>query len=467
MDTLKLVTITVTESKLISQSDSVLIALSGGPDSVALLHLLTRLRKKMKLTLNAVYINHQIRKRAALREEQFCRELCDRYGVNLTIIRENIPARARREKKGLEECARDFRYDTFERLADEHGCNRIALGHHADDRVETILFRIIRGTGPTGLAGIPIKRGRIIRPLFELTKSDILAYLKRYKLEYCHDSSNDSPRFARNYIRNRLLPEIRRRLNPKADQALLNLAETISEEDRYLNSIVDKAKHRIVHVTPGGKIELDLSAYGAYDRWIRRRLVRRCVQIISAEGTAPDKSTIDRLETLEQNGGKAISLPGKMRAAIIARKLLLYPTAKLHFRKELVPGRTVSVPHVAMSIAVRQLTGGARPIRRVRRSLTVTLDAERIALPLVVRNLESGDRFQPLGMRGTKKIGDYLTDRKVLLVYRDEIPVVCDQNGIVWLVGYEIADRVKITGTSGRKLKIEVRYDQTDRLKTV
>ncbi len=454
MDLLSRVQHTICEKALIAGSDSVLVTLSGGPDSVALLHLLTRLRPKMKLTLQAVYINHQIRKQAALAEEKFCQALCDRLKVPLTIVREDIPSRAKREKKGLEEAARDFRYATFTRLAKELGCTRVALGHHVDDRVETILLRIVRGAGRTGLLGIPAKRGVFVRPLFDCTKAEILGYLKKHRLRFCVDRSNEQSTFARNFVRNRLLPLLRMRLNPSVDRALLGLAEILGEEETFLASVTEGAFRSCVTETPGGKLALDLSILGGYPLWLRRRLLRRCVQALSADGQPPDKVVIDRLERLISDRSGKVSLPGRLEAAIAESKLLLRKKIAVFFERDLAIGHKCEAQPLGLCFRASQRTRPARiPTRRGAPS--VMLDAEAVRAPLVVRTLKAGDRFGPLGLEGSKKVGDYLTDRKVPPMLRDEIPAVCDQDGIIWLVGFEIADRVKVTDRTKKVLRLE------------
>ena len=173
---------TIRDFDLVKTGDRILVALSGGPDSVALLHMLCRLRPAMNLSLVALYINHQIRPREARKEEAFCRRLCEQLRVELQIVTARIPDIAKKEKKGIEEASRDFRYRTFESMAVKESFNKIALGHHTDDQVETILFRILRGTGKPGLVGIPVSRGRIIRPLYEVTRREILSYLDSHHL---------------------------------------------------------------------------------------------------------------------------------------------------------------------------------------------------------------------------------------------------------------------------------------------
>lgn len=446
----------ISENQLLSVGDSVLIGLSGGPDSVALVHLLSRLRKEMRLSLSAVYVNHQIRPRAAKKEERFCRELCDKLGVGLAIEREDIPALAQTKKKSLEEVARDFRYALLESLANRHGHDKIALGHHLDDRVETILFRILRGTGRTGLQGIPIKRGRIVRPLYDITKQEIYFYLKRHRLKFCLDQSNTTSDFTRNYIRNKLLVDIRNNLNPAVDAALLNLSETAGQEEIFLQRVVRKIQKKITRITVGGKIELDLRLFKSYDNWLRRRLLRYCIAEGSGSMPAPDKVVIDRVDHLCMTGGKVVSLPDNMQAVKAGNKLLLYRKERFAYTEALKPGKICRLPYLRLNLRCRLVADFEGAWNREKRPKQVWLDWEKLSLPLIVRGIKPGDKFTPLGMKGTKKIGDYLTDRKAERVFRDEIPVVCDQQGIVWLVGFEIADRIKIDSSTKRVIRIEV-----------
>lgn len=446
---------TISEHHLLKAGDRVLVALSGGPDSVALLHLLTRFKSQYRLQLTAVYVNHQIRKKAALQEEKFCSTLCRTLDVPLSIVREDIPALAKREKIGLEEAGRAFRYELFERMAIQQKLTKVALGHHLDDRVETILFRIVRGTGRVGLGGIPVKRGKIIRPLFDISKAQILAYLKANRLAYCTDQSNLRSQFSRNYIRNRLLPELRRRLNPQVDRALLNMAETVAAEEELLEKKVARAVKQSVSVTPGGKIELDREKFRGYTNWLRRRLLRYCLGSIS-EGVMFDRETVERIDDQILHGKGDLSLPGKIQAVPAGSKIVFVHGAPIQLERELNPGKAVRLTSPNVQIAAR--FGRKLPSKptTVRRATRVSLDRDKVEFPLVVRTIRAGDRFQPLGLHGSKKVGDYLTDRKVPKVYRDEILVVTDDRGIIWVVGYDIADRVKVDKSTRKVVTLEV-----------
>jgi tRNA(Ile)-lysidine synthase len=454
---------TIKRHDLLKRGDRVLVALSGGPDSVALLHIMASLAKGLRLQLNAVHINHGIRVEAGEREERFCQELCGKLGVTLHIERTDIPDLSRSGGKGIEETARDFRYEVFERLADQLGCNRIGLGHHADDQTETILFRILRGTGRTGLKGIPIKRGRYIRPLLEVNRTMILKYLDRHDVSYCVDESNTDLAYARNYLRHHLLAEIRENVNPAVDQALRNLVDSLDEEEAYLDQIVDKAIKRCVSLTIGGKLALDLNRLRTYAVWIIRRTLRRCLMAASGTTLAPDRAVVDRLERLIETGRGSLSVPGGLHAVLGDDRLFLYDHKVSRFAVDLDCGAKVTLPGLFAELRCAVAGYKDKQADRTPRAKRVMIDADKVKGPLLVRSIHPGDRIRPLGMRGTKKVGDYLTDRKVPAVLRDEIPVVCDSQSILWLVGFEISETVKIDRRTRKVIRLAYRELKTEK----
>lgn len=450
---LETVTKTITDYQLIEPGQSVLVGLSGGPDSVALLHILTRLPQKVNAA--AVYVNHQIRPRTAKKEEQFCRTLCSKLNVRFFVEEANVPELARQSGKGLEETGRDVRYRVFEQLVRKHGFEKVALAHHIDDRVETVLFHILRGCGLAGLSGMPIKRGNIVRPLYQVSKADILIYLKAHNLSYCIDRSNLGEDRTRSFMRNNLLPSIRSRINQRVDSAIISLSETASEDERFLEQLVDRSYRRSVKTSAGGKLELDLTRFAGYNLWLRRRLLRRCLAEASCAGQAPDRATVEQLLDLVKRKARACSLPNRVEAIIVGDRLVLYRRGNILYEIELQPGRRTELAQLRLTLKC-WISSLSTDVPRQRRAAVVVLDRSGVVFPLLVRNIRRGDRFQPLGMSGRKKVGDYLTDRKTDRVYRDEIPVVCDSNGIIWLVGYEIADRVKIGPATKEVVTIEV-----------
>ncbi len=453
------VILTIEENRLLESGDKVLVAVSGGPDSVALLHILTKLRRKFNLQLAAVYINHQIRLRSAMKEEKFCRDLCARWKVEYRNVIEDIPKLSITLRKGIEETARDFRYEQFEKTAHELGCRKIALGHHIDDRVETVLFRILRGTGRTGLQGIPIKRGKYIRPLFEVTKDEILNYLRKYKIQFCVDQSNDKTEFTRNFIRNRLLPTIRKRINANVAGAILNLVENIADEELFLELIVEKCYGESVSSTLAGKLVVALELVSGYDLWVQKRLIRRCLVNISGATTYPDKATVDRVLEVIRGGEIAVTLPNKTRCHKKGGELYIFRVKEESFSQDVNLSGLTKIEKKRFTISTGVLNGPIEVADCRRQSLKVIVDFDKVLPPLLVRNIARGDKFRPLGLGGTKKVGDYLTDRKNNVLLRDEVPVIADAKGIVWLVGFEIDERVKIDKGTKKALKIEYAPD--------
>ena len=445
----------IQEFNLVQPGQSVLVALSGGPDSVAMLHLFCSMRKSWKLRVGAVHLNHNIRKRGAKADQRFCERLCASLGVEIFVETRDVPALAQEWKMSLEEASRKCRYDLFEAVASANKFASVALGHHRHDQAETVLFRIIRGTGRTGLLGMSPKRGIYIRPLLSVSRDAIKQYLQVHGLEYRVDRSNTDNRFARNYIRNRLVPLIERNLNPSILSQLNELADTLRPEEEFLDSLAGSEMSRTVRRMPSGRMEADTDRLEAMEVWLLRRVVRYCLAQLSVGGQVPAKRTVDRVIDAVKAKRPQLSLPNGMRAIVAGGKLYLASRTKVAFNKKLEIGGDTEIDRLGTLFRAREECGENLDLVRVRRSQKATLSKEKLQPPLLVRSLKPGDRFRPLGMSGSKKIGDYLTDRKVPVILREEIPVVCDRKGIVWLVGYEIAERVKIDNNTKEALTIE------------
>jgi tRNA(Ile)-lysidine synthase len=446
---------TIDKYNLLKRNDSVLIALSGGPDSVFLLRALNSIKNDYGISISAVHINHNIRKNESVIEENSCRKLCDDLDVELFLVSENIPVLAKKSKTGLEETARNFRLGVYDKLCDEFGFTKIATGHHRDDRVETVLFRILRGTGRSGLTGIPMRRDKIIRPLFDISKEDILKYLKSHKLKYCVDKSNLNSEFSRNYLRNKLLPSIRKNINSGVDNVLINLSETASDEELYLNNLVEKQLKRVIFQTAGGKLKIHRKKILKLDLWLRRRVLRYCMLTLSSNNVAPDREVIERLEDLLKKPNNQISLPGGIQAVSLDDSLVLYKRHRRKLSKELIIGKKIKLEWPSFKVKSSIKNEYKPEFVKKKKAFTGYFDFKKLHPPFEIRLINEGDRFQPLGMKGKKKIGNYLTDAKYPAVYRDEVMVVTDQKGIFWLVGHEIDERAKIDYNSEEVLKIE------------
>lgn len=442
--------------KLIEHGDNVLVALSGGPDSVALLHILSHLKKKLRIKIGAIYINHHLRPQAVKREIAFCRKLCSTLEIPFFCEEVNIPQKAKQEKTGIEETARKYRYLILDIVAGREGYDKIAVGHHRDDRAETIIFNLARGAARQGVAGMPPQRGRIIRPFFDLSRAQIEDYLRANGLLWLTDRSNADTAYTRNRIRHRVMPLLKKELSPAAAENIIRFSEIICDEDRYLQKQADDVYAEISSVTAGGKFKLDLSRRFGYDIWLMRRLF---FELLRGAGLFDiEYLEIDRLIRLAEGGAnRSVQMRDGFLATLVGDDLyLMRPGMKIAKTPVAIPGRTRLVyPRYEIN---------ARAVRPAEKEMTVKsscrfayVDAASLAEPLFVGGLRPGGRFHPYGRPGSKKIGDFLTDKKYPRPLRDELPAVYDQNGVVWLMGLEIDHRVRVTDKTRKIIRFEIR----------
>ncbi|MDR1704879.1 MAG: tRNA lysidine(34) synthetase TilS [Clostridiales bacterium] len=300
---------------LLKRGQSVVLGLSGGPDSAALFHLLAC--SGLGLTLYPVHVNHGLRGSEADRDEAFCKDLCERVsrslgkGCELTVYKADIKALAKERKRSVEETGRDFRYRAFEEARAERNADVIAVAHNRDDNAETVIMRFFRGTGVKGLAGIPVKRGNIIRPLLLAGRDEILEYCDKFGLEYCEDSTNADEGYTRNWVRRTLLPLVENRLNPRAAYTVTEAAGLLDSEDEFLDKLADGAYENCVSEDGG----LDTARLAALDAVLARRVLRKAYGCAARRMRDFGKSHVDSLLALILGPpGKALPLPGGVTA---------------------------------------------------------------------------------------------------------------------------------------------------------
>jgi len=431
------------EKKLLRPGQRVLVAVSGGADSVALAHALHRLRRRLDLRLVLAHLHHGIRGRAADADAAFVRRLARRLGLPLIAERADVPALARAAGVSLEMAARQARYEFLLRAARQTGADAVAVAHTADDQAETVLLRLARGAGPQGLGGMDARSQRdgltILRPLLGLRHADLVAFLKQNRLRWREDASNRDVHFLRNRVRHELLPLIEKRLNPRIRDALLRTADVLRAEQAWLDELAaaaladcvgaarspDAARRATVTEHPA----LAVRKLAALPLAARRRVVRLW---LSGGGLAAERLDFDAVEAVlallhHARGTQAAELGGGWRAVRRYRELVLEsaPTPAAGWRLDIRPYRGI--------LRERPTQPGRLPAR-------ATLSARAVgAAPLTVRAWRPGDRIRPLGMPGSKKLQDIFTDAKVPRDRRAAVPVVVCRGEIVWLPGYRVA----------------------------
>lgn len=453
---------TIKKHSMLIGRERVLIGLSGGPDSVCLLYVLRNFKDEFKLDLHALYVDHGLRPNETQREIKFCEDLCKR--LNLPFVTRSIEVLSYAKDKRLNKqaAARELRYLVFEEMALKVNAHRIALGHTADDQAETLLMRLLRGSGPTGLSGIPPVRGKIIRPLIDIERREIERYLEEEKADFIVDSSNLREDYLRNKMRLSLIPMLRD-VNPSIIETLSKTAEIFREEERHFEIIVAKTLMRLVSRKSDSRIELFLGPLEVMEKVILRRVLRRALEQTRGLREVSFFNIEDIIELIKSGrAGDRLYLPKGIRAIKGYSTFVLTsePPVKLDTCSIDVPGE-ITLKKAGMSIKASIVEPSS--VIEVKtpeigpRTTVALFDAERVTFPLTVRSRKKGDFFYPLGFGKRKKLQDFFVDEKVPRDERDSIPLIVSGEDIVWVVGYRGDERYRVTEETKKVLRLEVR----------
>ena len=452
--------------ELISAEDTVLVAVSGGPDSLCLLHLLWTAREACQIRVEAAHLDHGLRGDESAAEAVWVARWCLEHGIACHVSHEDVAAFAASHKLGRQEAARTVRYAFLERTAAAIGADKIATGHTQNDQVETVLANILRGTGTDGLRGIRDRRGLIVRPLLGVTRAEIEAYCQANALSPRQDLSNASPdHYTRNRIRLALLPQLRREYNPRVEDAVLRLSEIAARNSDYLEIQAKAALAEALLTRDSLRLTLDRAALAALHPALLRYVVRQAVK--ETRGTLGGVS----YEHLEQVYGAVLfgspavftlTLPSPLCILRLTRQTL---TLALANATAAVGG--VSVPLPVPGSAALDGLGWMTTASWNKTPGAVRVDAEAMDLSsLVVRNRRDGDKMDPLGMGGRhKKVADIFADAKVPRSERDRIPIVADRHGIVWIIGFAPAERAKVTASTVQVLYLSAQKTNTGKIR--
>lgn len=298
---------TIREYNLIEKNDSIVVGVSGGPDSMTLLSILLKLKEEFNLKIYVAHVNHMLRENA-IKDEEYVKEFCEKNNIEMFIKKANISEIAKKEKIGLEEAGRNARYNFFEEILKNTESNKIAIAHNINDKVETIIMNTLRGSGVSGLKGIEPKRKKYIRPLIEIERHEIEKYCIENEINPRHDESNDDNTYTRNKIRNIIIPYIRNEFNPNIIKTLNRLSEIIKEEDEYVQSKTEKIFKEILLTNEKNKIELDPRKFNDQEKVIQKNLILLAIKKVKGSTQGIEKVNIDDIIKLCNNniGNKLI-----------------------------------------------------------------------------------------------------------------------------------------------------------------
>jgi len=454
----------IKENRLIVPGDTVVVGVSGGPDSVCLLNVFWELKSRLKIKLHVAHLNHLLRGPESDADAEYVEELAHQYDLPVTITRSDVTAYWKKHHVTLEEAARMVRYQFFGRVAREVGAQKVAVGHTADDQVETILMHLIRGTGMDGLRGmlpdIILDEGKdteyhLIRPLLMVTREDTEAHCWFNKIIVREDMSNTMTHFMRNSIRQQLLPLLRS-YNNDFNNSLLRTSHLLTEDLQFFDEYIQHLWDEMVCCQNTGLV-IDTNKLRSLHPALQQRICRKVFQCLSGSRKDVELRHIESMTgALLLSPGKILSLPQGLKLAVGYNRWFIgrnpenwCPFPSLTGEYELcVPGET-SIPGWRVIATCQE---GAR---RLPAGWEANFDYCAAGSRLIVRGRREGDVLQPLGMAQAKKLQDFMVDARIPRLWREKIPLVATPEQIIWVAGWRIDERVKVKPDTKEILNIK------------
>ncbi len=438
----------IRKNKLLKKGDRVLVALSGGSDSVCLIKSLLNLKEEFDISLVAAHVNHMIRGSEADRDEEFVRKLCKDSDIELEVLKKDVPAISKKEKKSLELAAREVRYAFFESVLKAKGIDKIATAHNKNDNAETIVMNFMRGSGLGGLCGIDAVRGNIIRPLLCMDKEEILSYISENNLEYITDSTNHLCDYTRNRVRLEMIEYIKKHFNPNFVNTLTNSSDIIREENDYINLEAEKIKDEYIGLK-NGQVFLEFKKLKKLHKALRWRIIRKAVKMALGDLYDIGLDAIKRIDSLE--GGKTDVGFGFKAHLSYGRLCFETDTIKEYEYALSCPG-SVRIAECGGEIELSIIKKEEIKEEIKKEKNCVYFDFDKLD-GLKVRNRRDGDVIKTDG--GSKKLKKLFTDEKIPVFVRSRIPVVVSGENVIWVCGVRRCSEFKVTPDTDRVIKIK------------
>ena len=447
---------TIDEYSLLEKGDKILIAYSGGVDSTGLLLSFLELREEMGLELFLGYFNHKLRP-SADEDERFVKNMAQKYSLPLFVGSKEVRSYAKKHRLNLEEAGRKLRYDFLKKIALKIGATRIATGHTMNDQVETFFMRLMRGSGLRGLSGIfPAVEKVIIRPLIQVKREEIEFFLKKKEVDFREDESNFDRRFLRNRIRLDLIPYIQKDFNPEIVTRVERFVSLLQAEEELLEEMTEEEAAKVI-LGENGQIQLDLRLLLAMPRAMARRIVRAF--IFKLKGDLRDISFQDVESILTLGPGKEVHLKEELVLGREQNRIFLKKKNPVVMRFEYswqgnIP---LEIKELHVRIEGKKRKQGQSPLDFDDKARAF-LDYRKLEFPLIIRNRREGDRYQPLGSPGRKKLKEIMRAKRVFSQERERRPVFLNEDEIVWILGLPVAEKYKVDSQTGDIFEISVIY---------
>ncbi|MBN2567877.1 MAG: tRNA lysidine(34) synthetase TilS [Deltaproteobacteria bacterium] len=453
---------TIERFSMLHWGDRICVAVSGGPDSVALLRFLYLLSGKYSLHLIVAHLNHGLRGNESERDEIFVKQLCESMEIPVKSRNVSITEIRKIEGGSIEDIGRRERYKFFKELSQKEGLNKIALGHNLNDQAETIVMRFLRGSGSEGLKGmLPVREGRYIRPFLEVTRNEIVAFLDKEGVQYVTDSSNRDSAYLRNRIRTDLIPALRNSYNNRLMENLCQMADILREEDDYFEKEVAGILKNWKLLLDGDEIRINISEFRKLHCAMQQRVIKFLLRKISSKKTGIGYANIMSVCNLINSRipNVSLNLPFHIR---VEREYDILVFSKAGYPS--TPGCSdftyrVDIPatiHIRESDIKLKFDFVNVENIDFKNNRAIYMDYKAITFPVEIRNIKPGDRMQPLGMEGTKKVKDIFIDAKIPKKRRGIIPLLVDRNSVLWIIGMKMNNAVRLTKMTDKVVKAEL-----------
>lgn len=454
---------TIIENHMFEKGDRVVVAVSGGPDSMCLLHLLYRIREKFNITICAAHVNHCIRGDEADADEDYVKNFCEKLHIQFFSKRADVNSIALQKKISSEMAGREVRYEFFEEVREEFKANKIAIAHNANDNAETILMRIIRGTGLEGMVGIrPVRDDIFVRPLIKSSRQEIEDYCKENNIRPRIDKTNLERLYRRNKIRLDLIPYIEANFNKDIVYTINRLGELVNVDNDYMQ-IMSYKKYNNYCCLSEKDIIIRKEAFGEHEA-ILSRIIRLAVKQLCGNLFGFEKKHMYDIIHLQQIGtGKKINLPGNIVAVNNYGDICLMIQDNDMIKQDNLINFNINQNNEISfrnNKIVFEIIYNKEDVSFERNSMVRYFDADKTGSDVEIRCRRTGDKFTPLGMKSCKKLKDIFINLKIPRELRDEIPLICFKNEIGWIVGHKISEKFKIDDKTKKILKIRIEREE-------
>ncbi|WP_293981403.1 tRNA lysidine(34) synthetase TilS [uncultured Clostridium sp.] len=452
----------IKDNNLINPKDRILVALSGGPDSVCLLNILYNLKEELDIEIGAAHLNHMLRDEDAFQDEEYVKNLCESFDIPCFVKRVDINKYSKENKMSSEMAGRDARYNFFDEVIREHGYNKIATAHNANDQAETILFRLMRGTGIEGLCGIKVCRDKIIRPILCLSRKEVEEYIEVNNLKPRIDKTNFEKIYNRNKIRLDILPYIKENFNEDIIQTLNRMSVLLQKDNEFIEKSA-RSFYEKYCVEQQDYFIIKKKMFDNHEAVVTRVIRYALTNFSKTHYDFEMKHIYDICNLAKNNSGKVIDLPNKIYAENIYGDIYIKERIinnNIHVKQEIkinkddIDGKKIAFQN---NIIEFSLVNNDSSLNLKQNILIRYFDFDKINNFISLRNRKNGDKISPLGMSGSKKLKDIFIDMKIPKEERDSVPLLCFDENISWIVGLRVSEEYKITNKTKNILKVIVK----------